>query len=284
MSEHQPSPPGGSVQRATRRIGCVSYLNSKPLIDSLDDRPDIDVRYDVPARLFEDLADGAVDVALCPIVDMHRPEAELCIVPSGGIGSFGATFTVRLYSQVPLDRIEAIHADTESHTSVTLLRVLMHAKLGRLPTLIDYHAREHVADGKLVEHPQAMLLIGDKVVTDSPPAVTYPYQLDLGEAWCATTGLPFVFAAWMARVDEDLGDLPALLNETRVRNEKRLDAIADYYADTHGWPNDLARQYLGKVLQYAVGPRQLEAISRFTDAADALGLLPRRRPLRLYER
>ena len=40
--------------------------------------------------------------------------------------------------------------------------------------------------------PQAMLLIGDKVVTASPPATDYPHQLDLGEAWKTLTGLPFV--------------------------------------------------------------------------------------------
>lgn len=283
MSRHQPERPKKQVQRATRRIGCVSYLNSKPLIDTLDDHHEVKVRYDVPARLFEDLAGGAVDIALCPVVDLHRREAELCVVPSGGIGCFGSTLTVRLYSQVPIEQIEDVYADTESHTSVALMRVLMHRLTGRLPGVIDYHAREHVAEGRIVEQPRAMLLIGDKVVTDSPPAVTYPHQLDLGEAWCAQTGLPFVFAVWMARVGDDLGTLPELLTQTRRRNKHRIDAIAAHYAPIHGWPLDLARQYLGKILHYKIGPRQLEAIERFSDAADALGLLPHRRALRLYE-
>jgi len=281
MSE-QPAPPRKTAQRAVRRIGCVSYLNSKPLIDGLDDHPDVTVRYDVPARLFDDLAGGAMDVALCPVVDLHRREAELCVVPAGGIGCFGSTLTVRLYARVPIEQVRDVYADTDSHTSVALLRVLMHKMTGRLPGVIDYHAREHVAGGRIVEHPPAMLLIGDKVVTDSPPAVMYPHQLDLGEAWRAQTGLPFVFAVWMARAGEDLGELPDLLTATRRRNAPRIAAIARHYAPIHGWPVDLAERYLGEVLRYEIGATQLEAIERFSAEADALGLLPRRRELRLY--
>ncbi|MCC6679460.1 MAG: menaquinone biosynthesis protein [Phycisphaeraceae bacterium] len=282
MSEHQAGRQPSELSRATYRIGCVSYLNAKPLIDGLEDQPDMHLRLDVPARLFEDLVDGAVDIALCPVADLHRPEAGLCVVPVGGIGSDGPTFTVRLYSRVPLEQITAIHADSESHTSVMLLRVLMRHRLGHCPSLLDYHAREHVAEGKLVEQPQAMLLIGDKVVTDSPLAVHYPYQLDLGQAWHEWTGLPFVFAAWSARQDADLGALPKRLADTLALNRNRIDAVAERYAPVHGWPVDLAKTYLGRIMCYDVGQRQLDALERFSSEAAKMDLLPHQRPLRLY--
>ena len=304
MTEHQQTPPEvsqppppesppklspedtlevpGKIPGATYRIGCVSYLNAKPLIHSLDDQDDVHVRYDVPSRLFDDLVSDEVDVALCPVADLHRREAELCVVPVGGIASEDSTLTVRLFSQVPLDQITQVHADTDSHTSVMLLRVLSSEIFGRMPAVIDYHVREHVAEGRLIEQPQAVLLIGDKVMTNSPLAVRYPYQLDLGEAWYAQTGLPFVFAVWTSRVGVDLGNLPQRLEQTRLRNAGRIDELVARYAQVHGWANDLAGEYLGRILTYAVGPRELEAIERFSALADALGLLPCRHPLQLY--
>ena len=124
-----------------------------------------------------------------------------------------------------------------------------------------------------------MLLIGDKVVTDSPPAVEYPHQLDLGEAWHNLTGLPFVFATWMARADANLGDLPHVLDAQRLQNATALHAIADRYAAAHGWPLELARHYFAHHLRIAVGADELAAIEQFATFAHQLGLLPQLRPL-----
>lgn len=275
---HAPAPTG----RATRRIGCVSYLNAKPLIEGFEDGDDPRVRFDVPARLLHDLEAGEVDIALCPVIDYHRAQQPLMIVPVGGIGSEGATLTVRLFSRVPIGRVAAVHADSDSHTSVALMQVLLEAMHGLRPRVIEYHAREQVAEHKLTDPPETVLLIGDKVVTDSPLAVTYPHQLDLGEAWHELTGLPFVFAVWMARRDADLGDVPAQLERQRLANAERVDAIARRYAPAHGWPEELAREYLGRILRYAVGERELEAIERFGAMAHRRGLIAEQRPLHVW--
>jgi chorismate dehydratase len=277
------SRPSSRAASRALRVGCVSFINAKPLIEGLGDDGTCDVAFDVPSRLLEDLQAGEVDVALCPVIDFFKSETPLEIVPVGGIGCEGPTLTVRVFSQVPLSKIETVHADTDSHTSVMLMRVLLARKFGLRPKLIDYHAREHVAGHRLVELPGTMLLIGDKVVTDSPAAVRYPHQLDLGEAWNEMTGLPFVFAVWMTRPGTDLGDLPRRLEQQRLANATRIKAITDRYAGPHGWPADLAEEYLGRLLRYGVGGRELEAIERFGAMAHELGLLPDVRPLRLYD-
>ncbi|MFW6059853.1 MAG: menaquinone biosynthetic enzyme MqnA/MqnD family protein [Phycisphaeraceae bacterium] len=271
---------------AARCVGCVSYLNAKPLIEGLDEigdeaaRPQ--VRYDVPARLLADLESGEVTIALCPVIDYFRAARPLAIVPAGGIGCMGRTLTVRLFSRVPIERIDAIHADTDSHTSVALLRVLLAEMHNIQPELIDYHAREHVAGHRLADAPEAMLLIGDKVVTDSPLAAAYPHQLDLGEAWHQLTGLPFVFAVWMALRGAELGDLPQRLVTVRQRNGARIATIVDRYAQRHGWPRDLATEYLRDILRFAVGDRELTAIRRFADLAARHGLIEEARPLSMH--
>lgn len=267
---------------AVHRVGCVSYLNAKPLIAGLDDEPGITVKADVPARLLKDLESGDVDIALCPVFDFFNATIPLALVPVGAIGCEGPTLTVRLYSQVPIDQITTLHADTDSHTSVVLAQILL-AKLFHVrPRMVDYDARERTAEGRIDESPQAMLLIGDKVVTGSPLAVTYPYQMDLGEGWHEMTGLPFVFAIWMSRAGVDLGDLPARLQARLQANLPQRLLIAERFAQQHGWPNELAEHYLIDVLRYQVGPLELEAIARFGRLASELGLIETTRELSLY--
>ena len=270
---------GVGTRQAVRRIGCVSFLNARPLIDGLESSDDPLVRFDVPSHLLTDLEMGEVDIALCPVIDYQRSRKPLAIVPVGGIGCDGTTLTVRLYSQVPLAQVRRVHADADSRTSVALLQILLAKRYGTVPTIVEYDAREQVADNQVVPWPEAMVLIGDKVVTGSPPAVRYPHQLDLGHAWLELTGLPFVFAVWMARSDAELGELPAMLEHTRLTNASRIGQIVAQYASNLGWPPDLAVQYLSKWLHYDIGPRQLAAMERFFEFGHSLGLIPQMRPL-----
>lgn len=271
-------------QAVTHRVGCVSYLNAKPLIAGIDQEPGMQVRMDVPARLLADLESGDVDVALCPIFDFFTSSQPLALLPVGAIGCEGPTLTVRLYSQVPIEQITTLHADTDSHTSVALAQVLLFKLFNVRPKMIDYDARERTAQGRIEESPQAMLLIGDKVVTGSPLAVQYPHQMDLGEGWHELTGLPFVFAMWMTREGCDLGDLPERLSARLDVNLPQRLLIAERYAEQHGWPADLAEHYLIDVLRYKVGPLELKAVERFGQYVSELGLVDGQREICLYSK
>lgn len=289
-----PCEPNPSTSAAAPvRLGCVSFLNARPLIEGIDEpvhdgdepaaaRPT--VAYDVPSRLLADLESGTVDMALCPVIDYQRSAAPLVAVPAGGIGCDGPTLTVRLYSRVPFETIERVHADTDSHTSVCLLRVLLARLYDCRPQVVDYDPRRTRPDDDI----NAMLLIGDKVVTSAPPEARFCRQLDLGEAWHELTGLPFVFAIWMTRADalrsaiavRRLSAAAARLRRTRERNAGRIDAIVARRAAAAGWPADLARDYLGHMLHYEIGPGQLKAIEQFFMMAYDLDLIEAVRPLR----
>jgi len=261
-------------------IGCVSFLNATPLIDSLDDQGDVEVRYDVPSGLLDDLLAGEVDLALCPVIDYQRSPRPLVVVPVGGIGCDGPTFTVRLFSRVPPNEIAQVHADTDSHTSVTLMRLILRERFHHDVDVVDYSPAHLESPSE--NWPETLLLIGDKVVTRQPSDRAFPHQLDLGEAWAELTGLPFVFAVWMAHVDRDLGETPALLERTRRVNAARIDQIVAAHADRAGWPHDLAANYLGNLLKYEIGPRQLQAMQRFWALAGEHDLINPVRPLRLH--
>src|SRR5688500_4765400 len=185
----------------TLRVGSVSFLNAKPLIYGLDGQPGVCRTLDVPSRLLDGLLDGRFDVALLPVIDYQRLPG-LRLLTSGGIGCDGATLTVRIFSPVPVEQIRTLACDTDSHTSVALARIVLAKLYGVRPQFVDLTA-------SAVTNETALLLIGDKVVCEEPKGL--PHQLDLGEAWKRLTGLPFVFAAWIAHGGVDLGDLPARL-------------------------------------------------------------------------
>ena len=124
--------------------------------------------------------------------------------------------------------------------------------------------------------PDAVLLIGDKVVRSGPGTDTHPHQLDLGEAWRELTGLPFVFASWFRRAGatgdelERARRLAVLVDHARRRNRHRIASIAKQHAPSHGWDIAQAIEYLGTRLCYECTPRSIEAIRTFLEAASTV--------------
>lgn len=269
------------------RLGVVSFLNTVPLIEGLEDLGDLRLRHSVPSRLIDQLLSDEVEVALCSSFDYQRAGESLVALPAGLLGCDGPTLTVRLYSMQPIQRIQRVHCDIDSHTSVALLTILLREIHGIDPAVIDYDAREHMAESRPIQWPEAMLIIGDKVVTDSPPAVRYPHQLDLGAAWARHTSLPFVFALWLAKDEADpnrrrrVRTAGAILDRQRRYNALRLDWIVHHRAPTRGWPRDLARGYLKENIAYEFTEPRRRGLELFYDKALEHGLIRQRRPLRI---
>jgi chorismate dehydratase len=292
------------------RIACVRYLNTVPLIEGLEKVQGVELIPTVPSRIAGMVRSGEAEVGLCSVVDWAGSKspnrqmakspneseggAGLVMLPVGMIGCDGPTLTVRVFSRVPMEKVREVHADTDSHTSVVLCRVVLERLYGVEARFVEFDARERVevqseqrtanseheggervrggrggwSDAGLDEAwPETVLLIGDKVVVDAPPEARYPYQLDLGEAWKRLTGLPFVYAVWMCRGDR-VGEptvvaAAAALDRQRRHNAMRLDWIVAKHAPEHRWPVELARKYLGEYLRFDVGKREREAVGRF---------------------
>ncbi len=266
------------------RIAAVRYLNTAPLVEGLEHVHGLTLVPTVPSRIAPMVVSGEADIGLASIIDGANPD--LTLLPAGMIGCDGPTLTVRLFSTVPWTMVAELCADTDSHTSVVLAQLILRHRFGVSPRVRAFDARERVAISspapttRLDEAwPQTLLLIGDKVVTDSPPAVRYPHQLDLGEAWKEWTGLPFVYATWMCRTAdlqesasrERIQTAASLLERQRMHNSTRLDWIVQTRAPNSRWPMDLARRYLGSLLRYQVGDREREAAARFLTLAHEAG-------------
>ncbi len=233
-----------------------------------------------PADIVGMVADGRADLGLASIVDCIRSPEPLALVPVGMIGCDGPTLTVRVFSEVPFEQIDVLHADTDSHTSVVLAQLLLRKLYNRKVRIVAFDAAER---GESERWPPTVLLIGDKVVTDHPPEGRYPHQLDLGDAWKQMTDLPFVYAMWMCRADEAGSDrvrtAAAVLDRQRRHNQTRIDWLIAKRAASAGWPIGTARTYLRELLRYEVGPRERQAATVFLREAAAAGLIPSREPI-----
>jgi chorismate dehydratase len=248
------------------RLGAVSFLNAKPLVYGLSERPDVDVRFDVPSKLPTLLDLGVVDAALTPVVDMVRADRRWRVVSDVCIGCDGETMTVRVFSRVPPHRVRRIWADPASHSSVALAGLVWREQYD---TVLEV---ESLADATQTQDCDAVLLIGDKVVTAAPYGFTY--QTDLGGAWKTLTGLPFVFAVWSARQETATHALAPLLGEARDRGVAAAGSIARCNGPDLGWAPAAATEYLTRYLSFTLDARHREGMTTFLEMARAHELLP----------
>ncbi|MDQ3440582.1 MAG: menaquinone biosynthesis protein [Planctomycetota bacterium] len=249
--------------RKTLRLGSVSFVNARPLIYGLDAQPDVQLTLDVPANLLDGLRASRFDLALLPVIDYQRMDG-LAVLPAGGIGSDGHTLTVRIFSRTPIEQIRTLACDPDSHTSVALARVVLSRAYDLRPEFVELRRDDSISC-------DAQLLIGDKVICEEPRG--YPHQLDLGEAWKDLIGMPFVFAAWMGRVESIDSFADATLRRAKREGLANVDEIVQQYAVPRGWPANTAREYLTRYLQFDIGERQLEAIRTFHRFAAEDGII-----------
>ena len=253
------------------RVGAVSYLNAKPLYHRLEERSgDVRLSMDLPSRLASRLASGDLDVALIPSVEYLRGASTgYEILPGFAIAARGAVRSVKLFSRVPFDRVDRLALDEGSRTSQALTLVWLDAAHGVRPSRIEplpmgVSALESTAD--------AVLVIGDRAmkVPDSP----FHSVVDLAEAWNALTGLPFVFALWVARPGLDLGDLPDVLDRCRSDGLAHAADLASTYGPRLGIDFDACLEYLTRVLSYDLGEPEIAGLRRFARMAADLELAP----------
>lgn len=251
------------------RVGAVQYLNTKPLVHGLAGLG-LDVSFDLPSRLADRLANGQLDVALIPSIELFRG-AGYRVVSDACIGCRGPVMSVRLFFRTQPGRVARLAVDEGSRTSATLARVLLAERFGIHPAIEPLPIGAGLDDTSA----DAVLLIGDRAIGSHRGS----FQLvwDLGDEWCRWKGLPFVFAVWAARADvsaDELARIEPLLATARNAGKANLAAIASAEAAAHGLTVPQCLSYLRDNLHYDLGPREREALSAFYGHAVTLELAP----------
>jgi chorismate dehydratase len=269
------SPPGtgdtsASAQPPTScvRVGAVSYLNSKPLVEDLSELlPEATVSLDYPSRLADQLAAGDLDVALIPSVEYMRG-TDYEIISDACVATRGPVLSVKLYSRVDPGAIRTLALDEGSRTSATLARIMLLERYGvdpaRKPLPIEMSVQHTDAD--------AVLVIGDRAM--HAPNEKFHTVWDLGEEWLAWTGLPFVFAMWVARRGVASSHVEQMLSESRDRGVARISDIAQREASKLNIPAENAERYLTDNLFFRLTSAERSGLRLFQQLAVQAGLAP----------
>jgi chorismate dehydratase len=259
------------------RLGAVSYLNTRPLVEGLEARPDVALRFDVPARCADLVEAGEVDLGLVPIIEYARHADEYAVVPDVSIASLDAVDSVALFTRQPIERVRSIALDVSSRTSAGLVKLLCARHFGIRPEFQpaapDIRAMLARAD--------AALLIGDPALFLDPAAVDAE-KIDLGLAWKAMTGLPFVWAVWSGRTGAASPEVCRLLYETRLHGVSRIDAIAARERPGDPAGQAVVARYLRQTITYGLDGALLAGAQAYFDGLAAEGLIPRAPRLRTY--
>jgi chorismate dehydratase len=175
------------------RISAVSYTNTKPFLYGLQHSAildQIDLSLDIPSDCAQKLIDDKVDIGLIPVAaTLSLPQWE--IVSAYCIGAIGAVNSVFIFSNCDIKNVKRVQLDPQSRSSNNLARVLLKNFWKIQPELIigaaDY--------SQSADNQTAFVQIGDRTFGKTNQ---YPFVYDLAEEWQKLTGLPFVFAAWIA--------------------------------------------------------------------------------------
>lgn len=210
---------GPSADAHTIRLGAISFVNTVPIYG--DYRPDADISlvYDVPARLNARLLGGELEISPVSSACYLRNQDRLLLLDDLSVSSPGAVESVIFLSSQPLGSAlldgSVISVPDDSETSIMLLAYLLKEAVGQdmRPWFQSYAAADYRR--ALAETGNA-LVIGDNALLVREAGVPEGIHLyDLSSLWKSRTGLPFVFAVWVAD------------QAWAARHPERLEAVAE---------------------------------------------------------
>ncbi|HEY8784267.1 MAG TPA: menaquinone biosynthesis protein [Mucilaginibacter sp.] len=176
------------------RISAVSYTNTKPFIYGLQHTAvlqKIELSLDTPSDCAQKLIDNVVDIGLIPVAATLNLK-HWQIVSDYCIGATGAVNSVFIFSNCDIKDVKTLQLDPQSRTSNNLAKVLLKNFLKADHLMIEEDATDY---GQSPDPHTAFVQIGDRTFGKK---ARYPFVYDLAEEWQKFTGLPFVFAAWIA--------------------------------------------------------------------------------------
>ncbi len=239
----------------------MSYLNTVPFIYGLEHAGHLraGLILSPPSRCVTAYNAGEADIALVPTGAL--PEiTDGNIVTGYCIGANGPVRTVTLMSDSPPGGIERIWLDAHSRTSVVLVKILCrefwHIDPEFLP-LDDYGRIGQAQPG------DGFLLIGDKVFDYEG---RFRHTADLAVCWQRFTGLPFVFAVWIARDTVREEAIDALGEALRYGTAHIPEAVA-YYGHS-GKP--YAVSYLTENIDFHLDEPKRRALGLFLEKGKGL--------------
>lgn len=256
------------------KIGAVSYLNTKPLVYGLAEAIGsyADLSFEVPSKLADDLASDKLDVGLIPVIEYLR-NPNYRIASNACIACEGPVWSVRVLFRKPPEQVRTLAIDEGSRTSVVLASVLLYERYGVLPQHVPFPLSKRIEECT----EDAVLVIGDRAMHLTEAKQNFVEDWDLGQVWQEHTGLPFVFAVWVASTraqqHPNFGELCDAFERQRDLGLQNAGAIAQQCAAEYRLSESQIVAYLTRFLTFTAGPLEQEALALYGAKANDMGLL-----------
>jgi chorismate dehydratase len=264
------------------RIGRIPYINCYPVYGAIDRgliRIDAELVDGVPTALNARMARGDLDVSVVSAVEYARDSRRYLLLPDLAISCDGPVRSVMLFSKKPATELSGrrVLISRSSMTSVALLELLFENVWHARPIFVPTDAEiSDVARFEGEDH-DARLVIGDAaLLLSSGASPRYPHAYDLGEVWKEWTGLPFVFAVWVAQrnvvVNDALAVHASLIN-SRDWGIANVPTLARQAASATGVPIAACEEYLAG-LDYGLSYPHLAGLTEFYRRLVQRGTVP----------
>jgi len=275
------------------RVGRIPYINCYPVYGAID-RGVIplpgSIITGVPTALNRQMAAGELDVSVISAVEYARDATRYLLLPDLAISCDGPVRSVALFSKRPASELHGrrVLISRSSMTSVALLELLFDHVWDARPAFIPSDAELSDVDRFADEEHDARLVIGDAALLvwsrlrsdteqDPQPALAaYRYAYDLGSEWKSWTGLPFVFAVWVAQRTAPVAEALAIhagLIASRNWRLEHLHALAAQAAIATGVRKPVCLEYLSG-LDYGLSYQHLAGLTEFFRRLVAAGKVP----------
>jgi chorismate dehydratase len=284
------------------RISIVEFLNTAPLVWGFTDGPlagRYDLSFAVPSQCAEDLRAGRVDVGIIPAVEYQRME-NVVALPGMAVAAKNEVRSLIVISKVPIEMAQSFALDTNSRSTVALVRLLCRKHWNITPEFIDAAPDPD----KMLARADAALIIGDPALSlrlkmdaleakvpqgkdccgcdasDHPVAdVQTLFIYDVAQQWREMTGLPCVLAIWVARRGTVTPEILADFQASRDYGLARIGEIAEGAALKLNLPPRELERYLTENINFSLDEENLKGLRYYYEECARAGLIPRAREL-----
>jgi chorismate dehydratase len=254
------------------RVGRIPYVNCYPVYGAVDRgivRLHATLVDGVPTALNLAMAEGRLDISVVSAVAYARDPERYLLLPDLAISCDGPVRSVMLFAKRPATELSgaSVLVSRSSMTSVALVDLLFEHVWRARPKFVPGDAELSDVSRFAAEPHEARLVIGDAALklTSGAASAIYPYAYDLGQEWKLWTGLPFVFAVWVAQRSAPVAESLAVhagLIASRDWGITHLDTLAQQASTATGVPWGACIDYLSG-LDYRLSYSHLAGLTEF---------------------
>jgi chorismate dehydratase len=284
------------------RISIVEFLNTAPLVWGFTDGPlagKYDLSFAVPSQCAEDLKAGRADVGIIPAIEYQRMQ-NVAALPGMAVASKNEVRSLLVISKVPIEQVQSFALDTNSRSSVGIVRILCRRHWNIAPEFIDMAPDVDAMMGRA----DAALMIGDPALRlrirldeleAKPPSdkdrcctgedealvrgVQTIFVYDIVQQWREMTGHASVLAIWVARRDAVTPEMVGDFQASREYGLARIGEIAEGAALKLDLPPRALERYLTENIDFSLDDENLAGLSRYFEECARAGLIPQFREL-----